>query len=151
MTDTDAAVPKAKSSSRRKQTTSSTSLPHEIDSAGRTRAATRILVKLPKSNASAPADLTPGAEIPELGDTRATTTEGVPLPVPFPIDASDAGSGLPTLQTVSSSSLSGVELGLSETENLSPQELLSRTHLLANAARQASALEASFREGGVYN
>ncbi|KAJ7349505.1 hypothetical protein DFH08DRAFT_807969 [Mycena albidolilacea] len=105
MTDTDAAVPKAKSSSRRKQTTSSTSLPHEIDSAGRTRAATRILVKLPKSNASAPADLTPGAEIPELGDTRATTTEGVPLPVPFPIDASDAGSGLPTLQTVSSSSL----------------------------------------------
>ncbi|KAJ7301929.1 hypothetical protein DFH08DRAFT_827132 [Mycena albidolilacea] len=105
MTDADAAVPKAKSSSRRKQTTSSTSLPHEIDSAGRTRAATRILVKLPKSNASAPADLTPGAEIPELGDTRATTTEGVPLPVPFPIDASDAGSGLPTLQTVSSSSL----------------------------------------------
>jgi hypothetical protein len=65
MTDVDAAVPKAKSSSRRKQTMSSTSLLHEIDSAGRTRAATRILVKLPKSNASAPADLMPGVEIPE--------------------------------------------------------------------------------------
>jgi hypothetical protein len=135
MTDVDATVPKAKSSSRKKQTTSSTSLPHEIDSADRTTAATRILVKLPKSTASAPADLTLGAEIPELGDTRATTTEGVPLPVLFPLHASDAGSGLPTLQTVSSSSLSGVELGLTETEIISLQELLSCTHLLANAAR----------------
>jgi hypothetical protein len=128
MTKADAVPVKARPRSRKKPTESSASLPHEINSAGRTRAATRILVKLPKSTASAPADLnetTRGAEFPELGDTRAITTDGAPLPIPFTSDVSEGGSGLPALQTVSNSSLSGVELEASETEYISPQELVS--------------------------
>jgi hypothetical protein len=91
------------------------------------------------------------AEIPILGETRAVTTDGAPLSVPFPNDVSEGGSGLPTLQTVSSSSLSGVEHETSEAGSMGPQELISRTHLLANAARRATDLEAELREGGVYD
>jgi hypothetical protein len=60
-------------------------------------------------------------------------------------------SGLPALQTVLNSSLSGVELEASETEYISSQELVSRTHLLANAARRAAVLGADLRNGGVYD
>ncbi|KAJ7857711.1 hypothetical protein B0H14DRAFT_2578279 [Mycena olivaceomarginata] len=104
---------------RKKHSEEATGLPHEMDSVGRSRAATRILVKLPRSTASAPTLLnesTSGAEIPELGDTRATTADGTPLPIPFNNDANAIGSELPSLQTVSSSSLSGVEPELSERE-----------------------------------
>ncbi|KAJ7820787.1 hypothetical protein B0H14DRAFT_3472100 [Mycena olivaceomarginata] len=154
MSEADAAPTKPKPRSRKKPTESSASLPHEIDSMGRTRAATRILVKLPKSTASAPADLHEtehSAEIPELGETRAITTGSALLPVPFPSNVGESGSELPALQTVSSSSLSGVELEASETEYISPQELVSRTHLLANATRRAQALGADLRDGGVYD
>ncbi|KAJ7323919.1 hypothetical protein DFH08DRAFT_817401 [Mycena albidolilacea] len=152
MAEADIAPAKSRPRSRKKPTESSASLPPEIDSAGRTRAATRILVNLPKSTASAPAGMNESirdAEIPELGDTRATTADGGPLPIPFSHNVSESGSGLPALQTVSNSSLSGVESETSETEYISPQELVSRTHLLANAARQASALGADLRDGGV--
>jgi hypothetical protein len=47
--------------------------------------------------------------------------------------------------------LSGVESETSEADYLSPQELISHTDLLANTARRATALEAEFREGGVYD
>ncbi|KAJ7354714.1 hypothetical protein DFH08DRAFT_804579 [Mycena albidolilacea] len=113
MTDSIAST-MAKPRSRKKRAVDSSSLPHEIDSAGRTRAATRILVKLPTSTNFAPAimnDTTRGAEIPELG----------------------------------------VESETSEADYLSPQELISRSNLLANAARRATAFEAEFREGGVYD
>ncbi|KAJ7351201.1 hypothetical protein DFH08DRAFT_957535 [Mycena albidolilacea] len=141
---------KVKARTKKKVPAASASLPPEIDSAQRTHTATCILVKLPKSTASAPANLmdTPmSAEIPELGDTHATTTDGTPLPVPFSYDASEMRSGLPALQTVLGSSLSGVESETSEMENMGPLELISRTNLLANAARHTAALEAEFREG----
>jgi hypothetical protein len=123
MSEADTAPTKPKPRLRKKPTESSTSLTHEIDSVGRMRAATRILVKLSKSTASAPANLHEmehSAEIPELGETRAITTGGAPLPVPFSSNISESRSELPTLQTVSSSSLSGVELRASETEYISP-------------------------------
>ncbi|KAJ7790445.1 hypothetical protein B0H14DRAFT_2625997 [Mycena olivaceomarginata] len=86
MAEADAAPAKSRPRSRKKPTESSASLPPEIDSVGRTRAATRILVNLPKSTASAPAgtnESVRSAEIPELGDTRAATADGGPLPIPF--------------------------------------------------------------------
>jgi hypothetical protein len=128
---------KAKAHLKKKFPDDPAGLLHEIDSAGRTRAATRILVNLPKSSTSAPANLnemSTSAEFPALGDTRAATTDSAPLPVPFSYDVSESGSGLPALQTVSGSSLSGVDSEPSETENMSPHGLISRTHLLANAA-----------------
>ncbi|KAJ7824471.1 hypothetical protein B0H14DRAFT_2597248 [Mycena olivaceomarginata] len=126
MAEADAAPAKSRPRSRKKPTESSASLPPEINSVGRTRATTRILVNLPKSTASTPAGMNEsirGAEIPELGDTHTTTADGGPLPIPFSHNVSESGSGLPALQTVSNSSLSGVESETSETEYISPQEL----------------------------
>ncbi|KAJ7725438.1 hypothetical protein B0H14DRAFT_2641313 [Mycena olivaceomarginata] len=121
MADSVEDAAKAKPRSRKKTPAASASLPPEIDSAGRTCTATRILVNLPKSTASAPANAnaneTPlGAEFPVLDETRAVTTDGTPLAVPFSHEASESGSGLPALQTVLGSSLSGVESETSETE-----------------------------------
>ncbi|KAJ7825234.1 hypothetical protein B0H14DRAFT_2596743 [Mycena olivaceomarginata] len=112
---------KTKSRPKKKFPDDPSGLPHEIDSAGRTRAATRILVNLPKSSASAPANLnetSTSAEFPALGDTRAVTADGAPLPVPFSYDVSENGDGLPALQTVSGSSLSGVEPESSDADNM---------------------------------
>ncbi|KAJ7894190.1 hypothetical protein B0H14DRAFT_2559323 [Mycena olivaceomarginata] len=91
MSDPTIASTQAKPHSRKKHPEEAAGLPHKIDSARRTRAATQILVKLLKSMASAPANLnesSSGAEIPKLGDTRTTTTDSAPLPVSFSNDAS---------------------------------------------------------------
>ncbi|KAJ7337002.1 hypothetical protein DFH08DRAFT_813294 [Mycena albidolilacea] len=135
---------KAKPHLKKKLPKAPASLPHEINSAGRTWAATRILINLPKFTASAPANLNKASistEIPILGDTCAITTNSAPLPVPFSNDVSNNGSGFPALQTVSGSSLSAVEPKYFEMENM----------VLSSLSVCAAALEAKFHEGGVHD
>jgi hypothetical protein len=89
---------KTKSCSKKKLPDDPAGLPHEIDSAGRTRATTCILVNLPKSSTSAPAtlnEMSTSTEFPTLGDTRAVTADGAPLPVPFSYDVSESGDVCP--------------------------------------------------------